>query len=99
MIWLPLVFVMAGDSTGDTVTNPDSMPGPWSDSATIVTDASDSLGSPDSLEVRRMATTIVKGERRFRREEEIDRTIWSKPAPMGLPGALEALHKDRKSVV
>jgi len=93
LIWLPLVFVMAGDSTGDTVTNPDSMPGPWSDSATIVTDASDSLGSPDSLEVRRMATTIVKGERRFRREEEIDRTIWSKPAPMGLPGALEALRE------
>lgn len=93
MIWLPLAFVLAGDSTGNTETIFDSASGRWSDSTTIATEAPDSIGIPDSAKVHHMRTTIVKGERRFRREDVVVREIWSKPSPVGLPGAMEALRE------
>lgn len=40
-----------------------------------------------------MGTTVVKGERRFRGEGAVDRAVWSRPSPMGLPGAMEALRE------
>lgn len=38
-------------------------------------------------------STVVKGTRRFRREVAVDRSIWTKPSSVGLPGAVEALRE------
>lgn len=96
MILLPLVLALSADSSriagADSASDRQA-----SDSAWSLRKDSSAVDASDSTRVYRMRTTVVKGERRFRRQDSVGRETWSKPSSMGLPGALEAL-RDRPGV-